>query len=636
MSHKSLVRLLLVPCLLLAAAGCGALATPGAKPSIRIVSPANGSSLKISSSQVDTTVTVRWAVSHFTAGGSDQIRLYENGKWRAAVSANSISLSLGPGSYQFKVELVGKGKVVATSAPVVVSVNGSSGVASNAGVSVTVPSWCNTRTGLMSDRQPASTVSVRLTCLPGGDQIFRMTGFHEFYAPDSSGNLWFVVAPPSGTGVTYARLGIGRITLTGTFSVYSKGLSTSGCLSSGLYPLTPGPGGMWFGCPGVIGKIVPSGTISLFTKGLAPSAYCSTPTSCALNDLTWGRNGDILFRGYGSNNTSFIGMISPSGAVTLVPRGLQAMCPGLAEQTCLQPGPGSDMLFSVGGTTANATIGFGLITPSGSVSRFTNALYPSASCPAQPSCFMSDLTVGPGGDIWLAGSGPNNPIFIDKVSPSGTVTHFTKGLAPSALCSTFCSPSGLTLSPDGTVWFTGYASTNPAITFIGKISPSGTVTLFTKGLYPSGPCSSSCSLGHLTLSPDGAVWFSGYGPSNASYIGKISPSGTVTLFTKALCPASAASTAASCFVSDPTAGPDGAIWFLGSTSTGSAPPFIGRISPSGTVSVFSKGLPAAYELGSLSLGPTGTLSFLGFADPGHDAPTFFGQITPSTTTTPFP
>ncbi len=631
MHNRSLARILLLPCLLLVAAGCGAPATPAVQPSVRIVSPASGSILTIPSSQTSTEVTVRWAVSHFTASGNDQIRLYENGKWRAAVSANSISLSLDPGSYLFKVELIGKGQLVATSAPVVVSVSGGSGAASNVDASVTLPSWCNTRSSLSSTGQGASTASLRLTCLPADDQIFHVTSPHDFfYTPDSSGNLWFVVAPPFGlTGGSNAPLGVGRITPAGTYSLFTKGPSPStlGGGVSCLYPLTPGPGGVWFGCQGVIGKITPlgtvilftkglpastgsvsdltlgpggdiwfvgygsdntsfvgnitpSGTISVFTKGLYPSAYCATSASCSVNDLTLGPDGDIWFRGYVSNNTSFIGKISPSGTISLFTRDVQQACFGWGYRTCLRPGPGGDMLFYIDSGVTPAPTGFGLITPSGTVTRFTNDLYPSTPCSPQTiGCAVGNLTVAPGGDIWLTGSGPNHGSFIDRISPSGTVTRFTKGLPAST--SFF---SDFVAGPSGSMWFVGQRS----------------------------------------------------GSNSSSFIGKISGSGVISVFTKGLCPATSGSTSASCFVRHLTLGPGGDIWFLGNPDSSAESTFIGEISPSGTVTLFTKGLPAGYDLHSLVLGPTGNLSFWGATNSGTNPLEFFGQISPSTTTTALP
>ncbi len=643
MPSRSLVHLLVLPCLLLAVAGCGAPATPAVKPSIRIVSPVTGSTLKIPSSQTSTDLTIRFSVSHFTLAnsattaqpGSGEIRLYENGKLWNILFSNSIKLSLAPGSYRFTAELAtsSKGQVVATSAPVVVSVSAAKVASSSTPttVSVTLPSWCNTRTSLSSPGQPASTVPVRLTCLPNGDQMFLVSGPHAFvYAPDSSGNLWFVVLPPSSlTGGNNAPLGIGRITPTGTFSLFSAGVpgvgnsSFSNSGESCPWPLTPGPGGMWFSCSGAIGRIsrsgtvslftkglpasttsvndltlgpggdmwfvgygsdntsfvgniTPSGTISVFTKGLYPSAYCSTSTSCSVNDLTLGPDGDIWFRGYASNSTSFIGKISPSGTTTLVTQGLQLMCTDWA-QTCLHPGPGADMLFYIGSGVGIASTGFGLITPSGTVTRFTTDLYPSAPCsPQTTGCGVDSLTLGSDGDIWLAGSGPDHTSFIDRLSPSGTVSRFTNGLPAST--SFF---SNFVAGPSGSMWFVGQRSGSNNSIFIGKVSSSGLITLFTKNLCPTAPGSTpaSCSVSHLILGPGGNIWFVVHGI--------------------------------------PTS-------------------FIDRISPSGVVSVFPTGLPAGYDPHSLILGPTGSLSFWGASNSRLNPLDFFGQISPSGTTTPVP
>ena len=665
MSHKSLVRLLLVPCLLLAAAGCGALATPGAKPSIRIVSPATGSNF-VTSGPTEA-VTVRFSVSHFTLAnsattaqpGSGEIRLYENGKLWNILFSNSIKLSLAPGSYRFTAELTtnSKNQVVATSAPVVVSVSG--------GASATLPSWCNMATSLRSTGQPASTVSVHLHCLPAGDQ-FQAAAASPHGSPlvlDASGNLWFVI----GSNV-HSVVGVGRITPAGVFSVFSKGLPASGCLTTGgQRRLAPGPEGIWFACQGAIGNVSLSGTVSLFTKGLStacPYPIDLTPgpggaiwfacdSSTASQGLAIGRispsgivtlftkglpvSGSVRFslqpwskllnqggnlwfweNGVGTN-TNMIGRISPAGTISVFTQGLQQACLG-DYQSCLQPGPGNDVLFYIGSKTFLGAVGFGLITPTGVVTRFTHDLYPPGSCSAPTStCSVGNLTLGAHGNIWFVGTRSDGTSFIGRVAPTGSVTLFTQSLYPSALATSCSAPSApcslgdLTLGPGGALWFSGSGGSfsNPIPGFIGRISPSGTVTLFTKGLSPSASCSTptSCSVGSLTVGPDGNLWFSGSGGSGSNstpgFIGRISPSGAVTLFTKGLSPSASCSTPTSCSVGSLTIGPGGDIWFLGSPDTTSTPPFIGKISPTGTITVFGKGLPAGVSLSMRSLPGSG-------------------------------
>src|SRR5262245_26204002 len=94
-------------------------------------------------------------------------------------------------------------------------------------------------------------------------------------------------------------------------------------------------------------------------------------------------------------------------------------------------------------------------------------------------------------------------------------------------------------------------------------------------------------LGGITTGPDGNLWFTEWSSCISSpsgcprdAIGRITTSGVVTDF-----PLPAGSTARGI-----TAGPDGNVWFVASGSVGFNPPtnpYIGRITPSGTVTQFA-------------------------------------------------
>src|SRR4029077_12218346 len=154
---------------------------------------------------------------------------------------------------------------------------------------------------------------------------------------------------------------------------------------------------------------------------------------------------------------------------------------------------------------------------------------------------------------------------------------------------TLANPRHLTLGPDGALWFTnGGTFVNGAPTAdkgsIGRIAPDGTInnyrapSILFPGLIPPGP--------------DGALWFTNTGGSSSGdhgSIGRITTAGAVTNF-------------ASPNIQDPNAiatGSDGALWF---TNTGGNFSSIGRMTTSGSVTLYGQYAPS-----TLIAGPDGAL-----------------------------
>jgi virginiamycin B lyase len=72
-------------------------------------------------------------------------------------------------------------------------------------------------------------------------------------------------------------------------------------------------------------------------------------------------------------------------------------------------------------------------------------------------------------------------------------------------------PQGIAAGPDGNVWFTGDTS-------VGRITPTGTVTLFA---VPT-----TGGLGGIAAGPDGNLWFT----EGGNYLDRITPAGTISRF----------------------------------------------------------------------------------------------------------
>ena len=88
----------------------------------------------------------------------------------------------------------------------------------------------------------------------------------------------------------------------------------------------------------------------------------------------------------------------------------------------------------------------------------------------------------------------------------------TAVLAQSANVVPAKSPSGITLGPDGAIWYADARAKS-----IGRIDPSGGATAFaTPGRSPNG----------IATGADGNLWFTAY----EGYIGQMTPAGTVREF----------------------------------------------------------------------------------------------------------
>jgi streptogramin lyase len=166
------------------------------------------------------------------------------------------------------------------------------------------------------------------------------------------------------------------------------------------------------------------------------------------------------------------------------------------------------------------------------------------------------ITVGPDNNLWV-GLGD----AIGVVDTSGAVVHTYP--MPSANDSNI---RALVLGPDGNVWFTlDTTAAGPA--GIGKITPTGTVTIFNT---PVSPGQGSLPFG-LAVGPDNRIW---YADRNADWIGAFATNATsaadVTTY-----PTNHSNTGLLYI----TRGSDGRMWFnefnrnaLGAITAGAAPP----------------------------------------------------------------
>jgi streptogramin lyase len=178
------------------------------------------------------------------------------------------------------------------------------------------------------------------------------------------------------------------------------------------------------------------------------------------------------------------------------------------------------------------------------------------------------ITVGPDGALWFTNAGN---------SSVGSIT--TTGIVSNNQDVPIAQPNGIASGIDGNVWFTNEANNS-----IGQISiDDGTITRF-------GDPSISDPTG-ITAGPDGNLWFTNAG--NGS-IGNITTDQTATV-----------SNFTGPGISTPydiTTGPDGNLWFTNSGNSS-----IGRITTAGVVTNFTD--PSISFPTGITVGPDGALWF---------------------------
>jgi len=291
------------------------------------------------------------------------------------------------------------------------------------------------------------------------------------------GNLWFT--EDSGD---FGNGAIANISpTTGTIQTY--GLST---FDSGPVGITQGPnaGGtqiLWFTEQNTnrIGTITTAGSISEFSLSLS----ASQPRGIVFRS----QDGDLWFTQTLANapstttcthhhcmtttstQTGYLGRITPSGAVT------EFQIPNANSRPFLiTVGPDGNLWFTDEGTNS-----VGMMTPAGSVTEYP---LPIGSQP-------HGITVGLDGNLWATETNGNQ---IARITTSGAITQFS---APGG-------PAGITATSTA-LWFTqvGNSTTLPAIS---EMTTSGSISTFplTSSLTAASPNPQG-----MTLGPDGNLWF---------------------------------------------------------------------------------------------------------------------------------
>jgi len=211
--------------------------------------------------------------------------------------------------------------------------------------------------------------------------------------------------------------------------------------------------------------------------------------------------------------------------------------------------------------------------------------FPSTATPAHS---LNELVAGPDGDIWItdtvitanAQGQVSSAAYVDSFDANGNMTAY-------ALPTAAAYPQGITVGPDGALWF---IESQVLPGQVGRITTQGSITEFPA---PAG----------LNLSPsivstsDGNLWFEAHEEATGTqYIGKMTTSGQYTTY-----PLPTGSDLGVTAQSNSMAvGSDGNIWALGGNLSG---PVILKITPAGAITTF----PLAGQPVALTSGPDGAL-----------------------------
>jgi streptogramin lyase len=223
------------------------------------------------------------------------------------------------------------------------------------------------------------------------------------------------------------------------------------------------------------------------------------------------------------------------------------------------------------------------------------------------------LALGAGGTIWF--SIADTAHAIGKLSPSGQVTVITPGndgLDPNAV------PLDMAAAPDGTVWFLDDDNTKAGV---GAISPSGQISEY--------PDSTGSLPGELTVAADGDAWFTVAQGSMKQPAGvAVAKLGAPTTTKAQVFPTDSGSFPMT-MPTGITQGGDGDLYFADPASPG-----IGRVTPSGTVGEFGmlNGPQTGSQPDALTAAPDGNVWF----DDQLGTKPAVGKITPSGQISEFP
>jgi streptogramin lyase len=291
---------------------------------------------------------------------------------------------------------------------------------------------------------------------------------------------------------------------------------------------------------------------------LSPSVTETQVPGGAAGALTTGPDGALWF----TAGAGKIGRIGARGEAEVI---------ALSQQTgypqAIATGPEGNLWITTSAAVDRAT-------PTGAVTEFP---LPGKNERA------GQIVAGPDGDLWFTlwveAQKVNEvgehagPAYIVRISPGGEMTRFA---LPGDARERTRAPGGLTVGPEGDIWFT-----DPALGQIGRITPSGQIDEHSLDVAPDG----------IATGADGNLWFTAPGE-----IGRMTPAGEVREFSLR-----------GGYAGSIVAGADGNLWFIAYGLS------VGRITPSGQITQFS--IKGGSEIADIAAGPQGAVWVSTTTDP---------------------
>ncbi len=261
--------------------------------------------------------------------------------------------------------------------------------------------------------------------------------------------------------------------------------------------ITAGPDGtVWFtgtttdNPSPVVGELTATDQQQYFSKGISPKSELGSITEGPDQNLWFTSSGGTVYRissGVGNSGDGPIGSVKFQSGDGILP-----------ELGGITSGPGGRLWFTESSGQVNAPVQVGSIGVHGGVTGGPSA---SSDLPAQ-------ITEDGQGDLWF--TEPNNGLVV-RVDPQGQVQQFPADVS---------GPFGITLGPDGNIWYTG-------LNAIGRIAPTGgTPTVFSLAGLSNEPVDAR----DITAGPDGGLWFT----TDSNSIGFISTNGVPGLITQGI------------------------------------------------------------------------------------------------------
>jgi streptogramin lyase len=414
-------------------------------------------------------------------------------------------------------------------------------------------------------------------------------------ATGPDGNLWFAESGADRIGRMTPSGVLTEFSLPETSPPGSVDLPSRYGSTVGPTVITTGPdGALWFvGQPGEAGRITTSGTVTEYPVPDVPASDGSAAYPPTLTAIAAGPDGALWFTGA----LGEVGRFTPGGVVSEFP------IPGSIAGDHEAEGPGLQAIAVAPDGSLWDT------DNSGKIDRIsTTGVVIQFSIPLNNDVF-GGIAAGPDGNLWFTEDEGLTPAgqqaAVREITPTGVTTlhNIPPGMTLDPGRGVDVDPSAIVAGADGALWF----AEGGGDTAIGRITTGGTIGQL-----------SIANDGNLVRSSDGALWYTDNGAFS-----RMARDGTTRVF----------NLPATSNVSLLTPGKHGTLWFLDDVGPelGNTRPFIGRITPRGTIKLFRVPIARPEWEGSpvaMAAGPDGGIDFVGgdYSKSEHTS-AYVGQVT---------